>query len=68
MVAVVATVALVIWSAGHGNAGMILAIALITLFAIAFYPISQLLWLAFDLQFRPPIEGDFDDEEDVRTR
>jgi uncharacterized protein (DUF983 family) len=68
MVAVVATVALVIWSAGSGSAGMTVAVVLITAFAIVFYPISQLLWLAFDLQFRPPIEGDFDDEEDVRTR
>lgn len=38
---------------------MFLAIAA---FAVAFHPISKLLWLAVDMQFRPPHERDFDEE------
>lgn len=38
--------------------GSMLAIAL---FALVFYPISKMLWLVADLQFRPPVEKDFGD-------
>jgi hypothetical protein len=34
----------------------------IVLFAVAFHPISKLLWLAVDMNFRPPLERDFDEE------
>ena len=33
-------------------------------FAAGFYPISKLLWLAIDVQFRNPIERDFDPDQD----
>ena len=35
-------------------------LAAIVLFAFWFYPFSRLLWLAFDLSFRPARPADFD--------
>ena len=32
-------------------------------FALWFYPVSKLVWLAFDLQFRSAAERDFDDTD-----
>lgn len=35
----------------------ILAVGMIG-FPIVLYPVSQIVWLAFDLAFRPPVEGE----------
>ncbi len=37
-----------------------MGIAVIAAFALWFYPFSRLLWLAFDLTFRPVRPSDFD--------
>ncbi|HVX38626.1 MAG TPA: DUF983 domain-containing protein [Gemmatimonadaceae bacterium] len=37
----------------------ILAVALAVVLPILFFPISRLLWLAWDLSFRPAEPGDF---------
>lgn len=42
----------------------LLLIGAITGFAVWFYPLGKLLWLAVDLQFRPPLERDFDADVD----
>lgn len=44
-------------------AGWRLAASLVGImaFALAFHPLSKTLWLVLDLQFRPPVEHDFDD-------
>jgi hypothetical protein len=33
----------------------------ITIFALCFYPVGKLLWLAVDLQFRPAKRADFEE-------
>jgi hypothetical protein len=42
----------------------LLLVIAVSAFAVGFYPFGKLLWLAVDLQFRPPLERDFDDEVD----
>jgi uncharacterized protein (DUF983 family) len=61
MVAVLVTMANVRWQGAPLTARVALSALAIGGFALAFYPLSQLLWLCIDAQFRPPVERDFDD-------
>lgn len=47
------------WPAPPWTAIMVGGVALMILAPVAFLPFSKLLFLSFDLQFRPPVEADF---------
>lgn len=47
------------WPAVPWQALMFGGVALMTALPVLFYPFSRMLWLAIDLTFRPPVEGDF---------
>lgn len=68
MVSVLVTIANVLWLDAPAPWRYGLGFVAIVGFAIGFYPISKLLWLAFDVQFRPPAERDFEDPEDAVRR
>lgn len=52
-------VALATWPAPPWNGLMIGGAVLVVIAPVAFLPFSKLLFLAFDLVFRPPTEADF---------
>jgi uncharacterized protein (DUF983 family) len=59
LVAMVVTLANVRWVSVAAPIRYGLGLLAITTFALGFYRASKLLWLAVDLQFRPPAEPDF---------
>ena len=61
-VAVLVTFANVTWHQIPAVLRYGLSFLLIAAFALWFYAGSKLIWLIFDLQFRPPIEKDFNEE------
>lgn len=61
VVAAVVSYGIVRWAAVAPWVRYAVSFLVITGFAIAFHPVSKLLWLAADLQFRPAMERDFDE-------
>jgi len=61
LVAVGVTIANVRWHHAPAPLRAGFSVLAIGVFALVFYPLSKLLWLFVDAQFRPPVERDFDD-------
>jgi hypothetical protein len=61
LVVVLVTMASVRWAETPAAARYGAGVLAIGVFALWFYPRSKLLWLAVDVQFRPPEEKDFDE-------
>ncbi|MBI1796402.1 MAG: DUF983 domain-containing protein [Candidatus Eisenbacteria bacterium] len=49
------------WLAAPAPLRYAASVAAIAAFALRFYPVGKMLWLAVDVQFRPPAIGDFED-------
>jgi uncharacterized protein (DUF983 family) len=64
IVGIVVALANVRWNSAPPALRYAISVLAITGFAAWFYPVSKLVWLVVDIQFRPPAEKDFQDPED----